>query len=129
MARTLESPTDAIIVDLEDAVAFAEKPAARETVRAWLKLPRGGRRGYVRVNALSTPFAFDDFAAVVTGGLDGIVLPKAETPDDLKIAELHHRRPRARARPSHPERSIWSRSSRPRRAPKECRSWRARSRA
>lgn len=101
MEKTLEVACDGVILDLEDAVATSEKPAARATIVEWLCRPRGGRAGYVRVNALSTPWAFDDFAAVVVQGLDGIVLPKVETGADLFIADyLLTAHERARNMPS-----------------------------
>jgi citrate lyase subunit beta / citryl-CoA lyase len=87
MQKTLEVDTDAVILDLEDAVADAEKPAARETVRAYLARPRGRRRAYVRVNGLRTPWSFADFDGIVVSGLDGVVLPKAESATDLAIAD------------------------------------------
>ncbi|MBV8601140.1 MAG: CoA ester lyase [Candidatus Eremiobacteraeota bacterium] len=87
MEKTLEVDTDAVILDLEDAVATAEKPAARGSILEWLKRPRGHRLAYVRVNGLGTPFSFADFNAVVVQGLDGILLPKVESPVDLAIAD------------------------------------------
>ena len=87
MEKTLEVECDGVILDLEDAVAIGEKPAARATIVDWLGRPRGKRLAYVRVNALSTPWAFDDFAAVINERLDGIVLPKVETAADLQIAD------------------------------------------
>ncbi len=70
--------SDAVILDLEDAVSVAEKPAARAQAVAALQRPRTCR-GYVRVNATDTPFCYGDLLAVVGPGLDGIVLPKVET--------------------------------------------------
>lgn len=87
MEKTLELDCDAVIVDLEDAVAESEKTSARSTVHAWLARPRGERRAFVRINGLSTQWAFDDLAAIVSGKLDGIVLPKTETAQDLQIAD------------------------------------------
>jgi citrate lyase subunit beta / citryl-CoA lyase len=69
---------DAVILDLEDAVATAEKPAARGAVAAALALPRQPLL-YVRVNAADTEFCYSDLVAVVRRGLDGIVLPKVES--------------------------------------------------
>ena len=43
--------------------------------------------GYVGVNALSTEFAYEDLRAVVAPGVDGLVVPKIETPDELKTVE------------------------------------------
>jgi citrate lyase subunit beta/citryl-CoA lyase len=87
MEKTLEVDCDGVILDLEDAVATAEKPAARATIVEWLQRPRGKKLAYVRVNALGTPFAFDDFAAMVVPKLDGIILPKVERGAELEIAD------------------------------------------
>jgi citrate lyase subunit beta/citryl-CoA lyase len=85
--KTLEVPCDAVILDLEDAVAVSEKATARTVVGEWLQRPRGKRLAFVRVNALATTWSFDDVAAVVRPGLDGIVLPKTETAVDVQIAD------------------------------------------
>jgi citrate lyase subunit beta/citryl-CoA lyase len=77
-ANALSLDADAVILDLEDAVATAEKPAARGAVTAALTRPRQSLL-YVRVNAADTEFCYCDLAAVVRPGLDGIVLPKVET--------------------------------------------------
>jgi len=73
---------DAVILDLEDAVAVAEKPATRKPVAEALARPRACR-GYVRVNAPSTPFCYADLVAVIGKGVDGVVLPKVESAADL----------------------------------------------
>ncbi|GLZ47074.1 citrate lyase subunit beta-like protein [Actinomycetospora sp. NBRC 106375] len=84
---------DAVAVDLEDAVAPADKDTAREaTVRAVADLPRDtGLQVVVRVNAPSTSWYADDVAAVASAGsaVHGVVLPKLETPEQL--ADLHER--------------------------------------
>ena len=80
--KALTLDADAVVLDLEDAVAVAEKPAARGKVVAAFQAPRRAP-GYVRVNAFDTPFCFDDLHAVVTAGIDGIVLPKVESPAQL----------------------------------------------
>ncbi|MBP2293638.1 HpcH/HpaI aldolase/citrate lyase family protein [Azospirillum rugosum] len=77
---------DAVILDLEDACAVAEKAATRPVVVEALRRLRPCL-GYVRVNALSTDFAYEDLRAVVQAGVDGIVLPKVERPDDLRTAD------------------------------------------
>jgi citrate lyase subunit beta / citryl-CoA lyase len=71
-----------VILDLEDAVATAEKPATRAAVAATLTRPRTGLL-YVRVNAADTEFCCGDLVAVVRPGLDGIILPKVESPATL----------------------------------------------
>ena len=77
---------DAVILDLEDAVAVAEKPAARAKAIEALQSPRRCL-GYVRVNAMETPFCYGDLLAVVQAGLDGIILPKVETAEGLLTAD------------------------------------------
>src|SRR5260370_36576133 len=72
--RVEKAPTldaDAVILDLEDAVATAEKPATRAAVAAALERARRGLL-YVRVNAADTEFCYGDLGAVVGTGLDGI---------------------------------------------------------
>ncbi|SFB17742.1 (3S)-malyl-CoA thioesterase [Poseidonocella pacifica] len=80
-------PADAIIFDLEDAVAPAEKVRARETLAA--ALGEGGygpRARIVRINGLDTDWGEEDARAAVAMGAEGILLPKVESAamlDDL----------------------------------------------
>jgi citrate lyase subunit beta/citryl-CoA lyase len=76
--KALSLDADAVILDLEDAVAIAEKSATRAVVAAALQRPRQGLL-YVRVNAVDTTFCHGDLVAVVRPGLDGIILPKVES--------------------------------------------------
>jgi citrate lyase beta subunit len=78
----LESGADAVVADLEDAVAPAEKGAARELVRETLgtTLEGPGPVTVVRVNAADTPYFADDLAMVDELAPQAIVLPKA-TPE------------------------------------------------
>jgi citrate lyase subunit beta/citryl-CoA lyase len=76
--KVFELGADVVILDLEDAVAIAEKVATRATVVAALRKPRRSL-GYVRINGIETTWCLDDVNAVVGPWLDGIVLPKAET--------------------------------------------------
>jgi citrate lyase subunit beta/citryl-CoA lyase len=82
VTKAIEGPADAVIVDLEDAVAVEEKPAARAAAVEILKQQRR-KPVYVRVNGLGTPFSFDDLHAMGAAGPDGIILPKVESPSDL----------------------------------------------
>ena len=84
--KVFDAGADAVILDLEDAVAVSEKVATRPAVIEALQLPRRCR-GYVRVNALDTPFCFEDIEAVVQNGLDGIVLPKVEQAADIQMVD------------------------------------------
>jgi citrate lyase subunit beta/citryl-CoA lyase len=77
-ARTL--PADALVFDLEDAVAPDAKAEARR-----MAVAAASGRGYaprevvIRVNALDTPWGRDDLAAVAASGADAILLPKVES--------------------------------------------------
>jgi citrate lyase subunit beta / citryl-CoA lyase len=79
-AFTLDA--DVVIVDLEDSVALADKGATRKPVADALARARKGR-GYVRVNAPSSPFCYGDLVATIHKGVDGVVLPKVESAADL----------------------------------------------
>lgn len=75
---------DALILDLEDAVAPARKAEARALVRSWLD-DRSARDWsfWVRVNAFDSGLTVEDLVAAVRPGLDGIVLPKANGAADV----------------------------------------------
>jgi citrate lyase subunit beta / citryl-CoA lyase len=84
--KALSLDTDVVILDLEDAVALAEKVKTRSIVRETLKLPRDVAV-IVRVNAYDTPFCYGDLCAVICPDLDGIMLPKLESVADLKSVD------------------------------------------
>ncbi len=71
---------DAVILDLEDAVPVESKAEARAAVAAWLD---PDRPAYVRVNGAATEWFEADLEAIARPGIAGVVLPKAETPDDI----------------------------------------------
>jgi len=79
------SMADALILDIEDSVAFGRKPIARQLAATYLSDTCGRRtwQGYVRINPLTSSEALLDLAAVVGPGLDGIVLPKADGAEDV----------------------------------------------
>jgi citrate lyase subunit beta/citryl-CoA lyase len=77
MEKALMMEADALILDLEDAVAPAAKPAAREMVAAFLATERRATL-FVRINPLDSGLSDDDLAAILPGRPDGIMLPKAE---------------------------------------------------
>ena len=80
-AKALASGADAVIVDLEDAVAASAKDGARASLAAWLD--SGGRGIVVRINDAASR-AFDaDLGLVSHPGVVGVVVPKAERADDL----------------------------------------------
>jgi citrate lyase subunit beta/citryl-CoA lyase len=83
-ARALEKaaalPADALILDLEDAVAPDAKAEARAAVSAIVaRRPYGRREVAIRVNALAGPGGRDDLAAAAASGCDAILLPKVES--------------------------------------------------
>ena len=84
-ARTLAA--DALVLDLEDAVAPDAKAQAREQVIAAVRAGGYGRRELVvRVNAVATSWGRADLAAVAGAGVDAVLLPKVETPDAVHEA-------------------------------------------
>lgn len=94
-ARALEKAaglaTDAIIFDLEDAVAPGEKAAARATLDACLRTTDYGKRlRLVRINGLDSDWGREDALAFADHpGVDGILLPKVNGPQDLEaVAQI-----------------------------------------
>lgn len=85
-ARTL--PADGVILDLEDAVAPDAKAAARLTIGQTIAEGGfGAREVLVRVNGLATAWGWDDLVAAATSGADGVVLPKIESADAVRMAD------------------------------------------
>lgn len=87
LAKAESVPADALVFDLEDAVAPASKATARARVREFLAARSSGRRPelWVRINALDHAEAGADLAAVIPLRPDGIVLPKARSADDVNL--------------------------------------------
>jgi citrate lyase subunit beta / citryl-CoA lyase len=86
VAKSASSAADALILDLEDSVADARKPVAREMAVATLTARNSIGAGpllYVRINPLDGAFAMADLAAVVVPGLAGVMLPKANSAADI----------------------------------------------
>ena len=86
LAKGLGSPADALILDLEDAVAASRKAVARGAAAAFVTehAPRLNTQLYVRINPLDSGLAMLDLAAAVVPGLAGIMLPKANSADDVR---------------------------------------------
>jgi len=87
LAKALASEADALIVDLEDSVAFAAKHAARHTASAFLAEARGRPnrpRLFVRVNPLEGGLTDADLDAVMRAQPDGVVLPKCADGADVQ---------------------------------------------
>jgi len=113
-ARALDKsralPADALIFDLEDAVA----PDAKENARTQViqAVETGGyakREVFIRTNGLNTPWGYDDLVAAAKAGPDAVLLPKVESAETVRQAEsvlLSHGAP--------PEMAIWCMMETPR---------------
>lgn len=93
-ARALEKaaslPADALILDLEDAVAPESKELARQQVCAAVKDRRFGKREVIiRINGLDTPWGHDDMEAAAGVGPDAILVPKINDGHDVAHAHQH----------------------------------------
>ena len=86
IAKAYASDADAVILDLEDALAISEKPAGRENLNTVLKQPLA-KPTFVRVKALTTEHCYKDIQAVISANLSGIVLPKLEAPHELQTID------------------------------------------
>lgn len=80
------SAADAIILDLEDAVAVSEKPAARAAL-AGIVPASPARPTWIRVNATGTEFCFADLQACVRPGVAGVIVPKFESAEQVRMVD------------------------------------------
>jgi citrate lyase subunit beta/citryl-CoA lyase len=83
IGKAAATAADLVIIDLEDSVPSAEKPAAR----GWAREAVGrcaGRAMLVRVNALESGLTALDVAEAIDPGLTGVVLPKVQRPEDVE---------------------------------------------
>ncbi|HET7636107.1 MAG TPA: CoA ester lyase [Candidatus Limnocylindria bacterium] len=87
--KALGLEADAIILDFEDGVPPAEKDAAREIVGAALRRPVNppSPLRFVRVNPAASGRLEGDVEAIVGPGLDAVLLPKVEHPDEVRDLE------------------------------------------
>ena len=81
--KATASAADCLLLDLEDAVALSEKEKARGLALEILQGPRE-KPLYVRVNGIDTPWLFRDLITLIPGKPDGIMLPKAESPNQIE---------------------------------------------
>jgi citrate lyase subunit beta / citryl-CoA lyase len=87
MAKALEAGADAVIFDLEDSVPTAAKTEARVLVAKAIDSAAAAPSGpamFVRTNGAATGLLDDDLAAIVRPGLAAVMLPKAETVEQVK---------------------------------------------
>jgi len=82
--KAFSGEADAVVLDLEDAVPPAEKAHARAAVAALLARDPG-KPAWVRVNAVATGLAEADVEAVAGPALAGIRIPKAESPEEVRV--------------------------------------------
>jgi citrate lyase subunit beta / citryl-CoA lyase len=87
LAKVASFGADAIVIDLEDAVADEEKTAARATTAEAIPTYEDGVVVIVRVNGRQTGRLFDDIESVVRPRLDMILIPKVEDPGTLLEAD------------------------------------------
>lgn len=80
-AKALASGADAVIVDLEDAVAPDAKARARAALGEWLR--HAPARVIVRINGAQSEWFADDLALVASPAVAGVMLPKSERAEDL----------------------------------------------
>lgn len=104
LERVFDAGADAAVLDLEDSVPLAEKPAARALVVNALdsrSIGEGSRTlAFVRINAVSTDGWAEDVRAVVRPGLGGLRIAKVESPEE--VTELDERIGRAEREASLP---------------------------
>ncbi|WP_417620299.1 HpcH/HpaI aldolase/citrate lyase family protein [Parasphingorhabdus sp.] len=89
LAKSADTTADIVILDLEDAVAKGQKPTARALVASHLTTDTFDRSSgtWVRINALDTADALLDLRAAMPGQPNGIVLPKTEGPEDIRLLD------------------------------------------
>jgi len=91
-ARALEKakslPADLFVLDLEDAVAPEAKADARQAIRkAVHKRAYGAREVVIRVNGLETEWGQDDLEMAASAGVDGALVPKVTSGDDVRFVD------------------------------------------
>jgi citrate lyase subunit beta/citryl-CoA lyase len=91
MQKASESKADHVFLDLEDAVAPSQKRDARKKIVAALKtLNWTGKTRCVRINDLTTEYAYEDIIEIVEGAgehLDTIMMTKVQTASDILFAD------------------------------------------
>jgi len=88
-SKALASGADAVIVDMEDAVAPAAKVQARDVLHDWLQAQGALPNVWVRINAADTEWYADDVRCFGPANIAGLVLPKTERSDDVDALRPH----------------------------------------
>lgn len=87
MAKAANLPCDTVIFDLEDAIAPAQKTAARAALASWFTDTRPSAGEFVvRINDLSSEWGSDDLRSASTWCPDALLLPKVNGPEDIARA-------------------------------------------
>jgi citrate lyase subunit beta/citryl-CoA lyase len=81
--KALASAADAIILDMEDSVALANKGVARTTIADFYQLDHQQKTIVIRINALDTAFWQEDMAAIIAFAPEYILIPKARSGKDI----------------------------------------------
>ncbi len=86
--KITETAPDVVMLDLEDAVAVGQKDQARRTVaEALVEMDFGRTERLVRINGLDSDFIAADMAMIAQANIDGIVVPKIESPDQVQLID------------------------------------------
>src|SRR5579864_3772002 len=85
-AKACGAGADAVVIDLEDSVAAADKIAARAAIAAWLT---PGQPVLVRVNVATSEWFREDLKLGGKPGVIGALLPKAERVEDIRMVAQH----------------------------------------
>lgn len=89
MLKAPKYGADALAFDLEDSVEVTAKAQARNAVATAIKQLRTGPFGrFVRLNGWRTGLLLDDLNVIVVDGLDGVILPKVEDPEDVSALDF-----------------------------------------
>lgn len=83
--KAISSAADIVILDLEDAVAVSEKQTARKIMKEALAAHHEEHKIIVRINGLDTNLWEADLEMAITNGAAGIMVPKAESEQDIQI--------------------------------------------
>jgi citrate lyase subunit beta/citryl-CoA lyase len=84
--KAVQSPADAVVLDLEDGVPPAEKQTACRLVKSYLsELAQAGKRAFVRVNPLSSGLTQAELEELVGPGLEGVSLPKINFANEVQV--------------------------------------------
>jgi citrate lyase subunit beta/citryl-CoA lyase len=85
-AKALAAGAGAIVLDLEDAVAPADKAAARQAIADWVAgAGVAPERLVVRINDTLSPWYADDLAMIQAAGIKQVMLPKTEFAEQVKM--------------------------------------------